>query len=295
MRVFVTGGTGFVGKVLVPLLVERGHEVMVLIRSNFPESWSKQDGIRYLIGDLKNVSALCSTVKDFKADNLIHLAWEGIPDYSQQTCMRNFKQSVDLFTMAEQVGCSNVISTGSCWEYAGRNGKFSEKDELGAAGIFPAVKNSLRFMGEAIAQQNGIQFCWLRLFFVYGPGQRSKSLIPSIIESVSNDRCPDIQSPHNKNDFVFVDDVAKAIVEVLEQRPNHTVFNVGTGCSTSVETVVRMTYEAMGKSFDPDIFTGEQTETKQDFLADISRIEKDTGWRPEYNIEAGIKKIVNHF
>lgn len=294
MRMFVTGGSGFIGKWLVPLLVERGHELLVLTRSAEKTEEIRTDTAQYVESDLRDISRLRTAMKEFRVDALIHLGWEGLPDYSREKCMQNFEYSVDVFSLAAELGCSSILSTGSCWEYTSRKGQLSEESGLGASGFFPAVKNSLRFLGEAIAREKGARFYWLRLFFVYGPGQRSGSLITHIIESIENNRVPQIQAPDNRNDFIFVADAVRGIADVLERRPDPTVYNLGSGYSTSVEEIVRTSYELCRKPYDRNLLETTGRRGDHDFWADISRIGKDIGWQPKYDVTSGIRTTIEN-
>ncbi len=292
MRIFVTGGTGFVGSPLVRLLANHGHDVLILTRSQDGRGVFRTGGITYLQGDLSSLDSAGSAIMQFRPEAFVHLAWEGLPDYSLEMSRRNLDYSLEVFLLAAKTGCSCIVSTGSCWEYAGKNGMLSEHSDLESKSIFPAVKNGIRFIGEAMASSNGIRFFWLRLFFVYGPGQRRTSLIPSVIESIKNDRVPPIQNPHNKNDFVYVEDVATAIAGIVEEQPANTVYNVGSGSSRSVFEVIRTTCKVMGKDFDSDEYKHSPEGGKEDFWADVSQLTKDIGWKPAYDLESGIRTTV---
>lgn len=290
MRIFVTGGTGFIGKALIRSLVKRGHRLLILTRS--PRKSEAQEA-SYIQGNLQSLQDIEPMVKNFRPEILLHLAWEGLPDYSLDTSRKNLEYSLNVFSLAVKAGCTCILSTGSCWEYAGRQGRLPEEGLLESGAIFPATKNAIRFIGEAIAQENGLRFYWLRLFFVYGLGQRQTSLIPHIIKSVRQNRLPQIQSPHNRHDFIFVEDAVRAIGDVLEQQPRNTVYNVGSGYATAVENIVEIVYDMMKKKIDKSNFLTQQCCITQNFWADISRIQRDVGWRPEYNIKSGIQTIIN--
>lgn len=295
MRIFITGGTGFVGRWLVPLLEERGHELLVMSRNAGGFEKSGTGAVRRIHGDLQDIEGVSSNIKNFKPKALVHLAWEGIPDYSHAMCRRNLEQGLNILSFAHQIGCSIILSTGSCWEYACRKGRQREDASMGAKTAFQATKNALRLMGEAMAHESGIRFYWLRLFYVYGPGQRSNSLIPCIIESIVKDEIPQIQTPSNRNDFVFVEDVARAIARVLETLPGNIVYNVGSGYSTSVNEMARTTYNAINKSLYSLPASDSLNGCREDYWADISRIKNDTSWAPVYDLPSGIKKTIEGF
>lgn len=294
MRIFVTGGTGFIGRPLIRLLVEQGHCILVLTRSLHKTNVQKIRSLQYIQGDLRHLQEIESAVKNFRPEIFIHLAWEGLPDYSLEMCRKNLESSLNTFSLAVKSGCACILSTGSCWEYAARKGMLKEEDQLDSSSLFPAVKNAIRCIGEAIAHENGLRFYWLRLFFVYGPGQRRRSLIPSILEALSRDEIPRIQTPQNRHDFIFVDDVARAIASVIQRQPKNTVYNVGSGYSTAVEEIIKITCNLMNKTFDKSIIEKKQVSRIQNFWADISLIQKDIGWQSVFDIATGIRTIIEN-
>lgn len=288
MRIFVTGGTGIVGRAVVPVLRARGHEVLVLTRRP-----REDDDEGYCQGDLSDAAALGGLLNRFAPDAALHLGWEGIPDYSLTQTLRNLDYSINFFTSAAEAGCKTIMSTGSCWEYTARNGQLAEDAPLSGAEPFHAAKNALRFVGEAVAATHGAKFFWMRLFFVYGPGQRPQSLLPQLIESIREGKPPQLRAPHNRHDFIYVDDVARALADVLEQRPADTVYNVGSGHPTAVADVISAVHRLLDTPPAAPITAGGGAPS-QDFWADITRLERDTGWRPMFNIDAGLRATLSY-
>lgn len=283
------------GRWLVPLLKEKGHEMLILSRTPEIEKDGGNGSVAYVCGDLQDCGGFSSSVEDFHPEALIHLAWEGIPDYSQNMSLRNLENGLNVFSLAQEIGCSFILSTGSCWEYAARNDQQREDAPIGAENPFQATKNALRLMGEAMARESGHRFYWLRLFYVYGPGQKPNSLIPYVVDSINRNEVPQIQNPSNRNDFVYVKDVAGAIVSVLETLPENCVYNVGSGSSISVSEMVRTACRAMDKPYCFPSIEYPGNGIPEDFWADISRIEKDTGWTPSYDLSSGMNETVEGY
>ena len=281
MRIFVTGGTGILGRSVVPLLRARGHEVAVLTRSA-----SAADDAGSVRGDLADADTVAGALRDFGPEVALHLAWQGLPDYALPQTLQNLDLSLRFFSLAAQAGCRAIVSTGSCWEYVARTGQLAEDAPTGGVEPFVAAKNSLRALGESIANAHGARFAWLRLFFVYGPGQRPNSLVPSVIEAVRRGERPALKAPYNRHDFVFVDDVASAMAAVIERRPPGSVYNVGSGYPTAVADVTAAAERLLGRSQPTAIPDGTP---QQNFWADISRLHRDTGWQPAYDLESGLR------
>ncbi len=283
MRILVTGGTGHVGRPVVTQLAGADHEVTVLSRH---DRQSSLPGLRFVRGDLRRATDVARVLEEAQPEALVHLAWDGLPDYSLDLCLRNFDDSVRLLQAASDAGCRCLLSTGSCWEYASRQGELDESAPLGAHGVFPIVKNALQQIGGSIAARAGGRFYWLRLFFVYGPGQRGTSLLPQLIEALAHGRAPQVRTPANRHDFVYVDDVARAIAAVVTHQPAPGVYNVGSGSPVAVQDVVGLIHRLLGQPAPAHPAAGL---ADQDFWADISRLRQATGWTPAYNIEAGVR------
>ncbi len=298
MRIFVTGSTGFVGKHVVKLLAEKGHELKLLVRneSRLPDVFPNEKSTTVIIGDLSNTESYKTALEDFKPEAVLHLAWEGLPDYSSQKCLQNLEYGTNLFNATAEVGCDRIIAAGSCWEYSRATGPMNEESPLESTNDFPVAKNSLRFTGEAISKKYNIKFYWPRIFYVYGPGQRDTSLIPYIIRSFIDGTGPDVRNPNNKNDFVYVKDAAEAIVGIIEKKPADTAYNIGSGHAVSVQKIISITSEIMKCQIDiDDVSAPLENMNSDNFWADISKIQKGIGWFPKYSLADGIRETVEYY
>ena len=291
MRIFITGGTGFIGTHLVRKLQKDGHELLLLLLPSEKEPLSKK--INTVKGTLSDTNKWKQLVNDFKPDTTIHMAWESIPSYDSKTSIKNLNYGLDLIYMLAEIGCKRVILTGSCWEYGQKNGQLKEDSQLKQFTPFSAAKNSLNWLGSEIAKENNMQFIWTRFFYVYGPGQKPTSLIPHIINSIKNNKNPNIKTPKTKNDFIYVEDIADALSMIVEKCNKSAVYNIGSGKSTSVEEVMGIVYDQFGKK--PDLedksFKSENIPS-DNFWADISKIKEDIGWKPKTSLLDGIKKTI---
>ena len=293
MRIFVTGGTGFIGSHVVRELLGEGNALLLLSRQ--PESaLSKMPNVDVVQGDLSDAANWENKVNRFKPQVAIHMAWESLPDYDARTSIGNLNYGLNLITLLSELGCESVICTGSCWEYGQQAGKLREDIALKPFNAFTAAKNALHWVGREIAREHDMRFIWTRIFYVYGPGQRGTSLISYIIDCVRKGENPEIKTPWAKNDFVYVEDVARAISAIVRKSQKDGVYNIGSGSSTSVQKVV----EIVCNKFNSPEKCGKLTKATDspvvDFWADISRIRSDIGWRPQIGINEGIGKTINY-
>lgn len=278
MKVFVTGGTGFIGTPLVKILRERGHRVMILSRHG-----SENRGI--IRGDLGRIGKWISRLARFKPDIAIHSAWEGIPDYGIETSIKNFMQSVALIHALGKIKCARFVGIGSCWEYGAKRGKISENIALNPMSPFAAAKISVSMLGREIARSYGMDFIWTRLFYVYGPGQKASSLVPLMLQWKKDGKMPELKNPNGGNDFIYVDDAAEALALIAENaREKYGVYNIGSGKLSGVQEVVQYVYGKKNRLKKPE-----------GFFADIDKIKEEIGWKPATKLEHGINKTIQYF
>ncbi len=298
MRVFITGGTGFIGRYVLKHLEKEGYNILLLTRAskeNFSSIISSKK-VDIVSGNLSDIDKWKNELIQFKPSAAIHLAWEGIPDYGVETSIKNLKYGLNLFEELAEIGCKKIVCTGSCWEYGQNQGKISENLLAKSLNAFTAAKNALHCLGREIAKENNMQFIWTRLFYVYGPGQRENSLIPYIVKCVKEGKKPNLKTPSARNDFIYVEDVAKAIVAILEKCDQSTVYNIGSGYSISIQDIINIVYN--GLNFQHKLKNGMlKTENiySDNFWADISKIKKEIGWEPKVNIVEGVKNTVSYY
>lgn len=294
-KIFITGGTGFIGRYVVRELSTRGYQLLLLSRKPKVATrlFENFRNIRFIRGGLSDIKRWRHQVKQFHPQKAIHLAWENIPDYGFHNSIKNLAQSLGLFQMLAEIGCQSILCAGTCWEYGHKVGRLSETSDPEPIDAFSAAKLSLYLMGEQIAKEHGMQFIWVRPFYVYGPDQKESSLIPYIVNCINEGRVPKIKNPSGANDFVYVEDVARAIVMIAEKHmPNikTTVYNIGSGRLTSVKKVVNIVNDYYG------------TKTKlaknkpiQGVYANISKIKKEIKWNPRVNINTGIHNLIKSY
>lgn len=295
MRIFITGGTGFIGKVLVKKLANTEHRLLVLSRKKSIPDLSKFKNVKLIRGDLSTVENLSKELSDFSPEVVIHLAWEGIPDYSSEMCINNLYKSLNLYQVISKLKCKKVICAGSLWEYGASKDKVTEKTQITPFNLFTATKNSLNILGREIFKEKGINFIWLRIFYVYGPGQRTGSLIPSVIDSIRNNRTPEVRNPDAKNDFIYVDDVADAIISFLNKDAESGEYNLGSGKLTSVREILRMISAALKSKLHFEKSEMKQQDKISYLSADITKIKNVTGWKPLYDFKTGMKQTIKSF
>ncbi len=294
MKILITGATGFLGKKLVCELSNAGHELLLISRR---ASEKKLSGIEWFESNLSGAADLQAKIADFEPEVVYHLAWEGIPDFSEEVSRKNLTQALEF--LGPVLGLSSVkrlIVSGSCWEYGARVGACSESLPAAPVNWFTWAKDALRSYLEIACAQNDVTFVWMRIFFVYGPDQREQSLIPTVIEALAKNKEPDVRSPYAGNDFVYVDDVIEGLKCALSQKVPSGIFNLGRGEETTVIEVVRcieerMTAKTLHAQAIEDRYS-ENADRPTSFFAHLEKSRELLGWKATTDLPEGIKKFL---
>jgi UDP-glucose 4-epimerase len=301
MRIFITGASGFVGSFFLRNLLSTGeHEVAVLLRT--PETaWRIKDQLcdtRLILGDLCNQDRFESQVKSFRPDAFVHLAWEGVmgSDRNAVDQWRNVPQALELVEMASRVKAKHWIGLGSQAEYGPCQAKIDETTNARPTTIYGASKLSACNLSERLCQELGIRHAWLRLFSSFGPADNSDWLIPYLTRSLLARQKPSLTSAEQLWDYIYVEDVASAVISVLNNHEAIGIFNLGSGRALMLRTII----EKIRDYINPNLPLGfGETPYRSDQVmhleADITRLNRITGWMPNFDFDTAIEKTVDWY
>ena len=298
MKILITGGSGFIGIPVLNTLIKNIDDVVILnLTRNNLDSNSKQ--VENYKCDLLNPKTYLSRVQEFQPEVLIHLAWEGIPDFSLEMCTKNVLLSISLIEIITKVkSCKKIITTGSCFEYNNKIGMCNEDDTVIPKDYFTFAKKTVLSFLELECSKNNIEYCWARLFYVYGPNQRSGSLIPTLIATLKSGKIPDLRTPKNENDFIHVNDVADGLMKLTLKNIQSGIFNFGSGISIPVADVSRIVELAITGT---DQLTNElinktiNTEKTVDFHANMEKTNKTLCWFPQRKMSEEMRNLITEF
>jgi nucleoside-diphosphate-sugar epimerase len=285
---------------LVKHLQANGCKVLAISRNHSPDE--DVSLISWLKADISDPKTYREKIELFQPEVVIHLAWQGIPDYSFSTSIKNLNNSLEFLSFVAHISsCKKILVSGSCWEFNITQGECLESIIGSPKDDFTWAKHALRSFLEMICKQEKIILGWLRLFYVYGPRQRTASLIPYMLNQIRKREFPAIRTPNDASDFIFIDDVVDAFFVATVKKIPAGIFNIGTGKSTSVLEVFRY---AEGIVHNEDFLTKQLEIESQDrpslvnFWAGTKITIERLGWEPKTPLQDGISKTwdyINHY
>jgi nucleoside-diphosphate-sugar epimerase len=293
-KVLITGGSGFIGRHCLPLLLEHGYQVHAIARQPLLDI-SHPNLFWYSI-DLFNAGIVSDIVAKIKPSHLLHLAWYAIPG-QYQTSSENFRwvqASLDLLQIFADSGGERILMTGTCAEYDWRYGYCDERvTPLVPISPYGICKNSLSQLLSAFSNCTGISSSWARIFWLYGQYEHPNRLVSSVIKSLLADQTVECLTGYQIRDFLYIDDIANALVTTLDSDLTGAV-NIGSGIPISIRELVEKIAIYLDR-LDLIRFR-EVSSCNQEanlVVANCHRLRTELSWEPQFSLTQGIENTVN--
>lgn len=188
----------------------------------------------------------------------------------------------------------HLVFTSSAAVYGPAPRPLSEEDELAPDDIYGWSKVFGERLLELASAESKMRCCVLRLFNAYGSGDPNPHLIPRIISQLQRGHRLRLGNLESVRDYVYVDDVAQAIVRAIEQVPEAmTVCNVGTGEGHSVRETVTIIEGLLGRPI--EVKSTDRLRRAVDrpvLVANPSRARSMLGWRAQARFEDGLARTL---
>ena len=300
MNCIVTGGAGFIGSHLVEKLLKLNHKVIVIDnlstgrKSNLDFCFDNKN-FKFIEEDL--CEKHFSLVIEDDIDWVFHLA-------ALADIVPSIEEPIKYFN-------ANVIGTINLTEFVRLKGvkKYiyaASSSCYGIPNVFPTPELQktdpkypyalTKFLGEQIimhySEIYNIPSISLRLFNVYGPRARTTGTYGAVFgvflaQKLANKPFTVVGDGNQTRDFTFVSDVCSAFIAAATSNINSGIFNVGSGMPHSINYLVNLLNG-------PVTMIPKRPGEPDCTFADISKIEKDLGWKPQISFEKGVKIMLDH-
>lgn len=240
LKVLVTGATGFVGRHLVSALLDKGFEVRAVARNVEAAQalpWFNQ--VEFVAADIQDpnldVAALAEGI-----DVIAHLAWSGLPNYQALFHFeRNLPLDYAFLKRVIEAGVSQVMVTGTCFEYGLQSGPLSEAIAPQPNTPYGLAKHTLRQFLEALQRQQPFTLQWARLFYLHGEGQNPNSLLASLDRAIdAGDAQFNMSAGDQLRDYLEIREAAAMLAALVARRDVTGVINCCSGQPVSVRALV---------------------------------------------------------
>lgn len=262
MKIFITGGTGFIGKNLVQRFDQ--HEV---------EVYKRQHG------------AIRSRLDDFSPDWIINCAAE-IYNVAQMWSS-NVELTRDCLEWVKDHPGTRMLHMGSSSEYGPVAQASREDDPIQATDMYAGTKGMATLLCQTYSRVHDLDVTVVRPYSPYGPGEKSHRLFPRLWQAFRLDRPMDlVQGVH---DFCYIDDFVRAVEMIMnsEDRERGMIVNISGGIEYTNIQVLECFQRVTGKSAPVTLIDKFATPIK--WQANVTLARERFGWCPEIDLEQGIR------
>lgn len=299
MKILVTGGGGYIGSILVPILLKEGYEVVVI--DNFMYAQTSlldccfNEKLTIICGDVRDKELITQTIKD--ADIIFPLAClTGAPLCNKDPIGA---QTINFDAIKMLLGLSSkehriIFPTTNSGYGVGQKGiHCTEETPLNPISLYGRLKVDI----EKLILDKG-NCITLRLATVFGisPRMRLDLLVNDFVYRAVTDRFIVLFEAHFKRNYIHVRDVAKAFIHSLNNfdKMRNEPYNVGL----SAANLSKWELCKEIKKQSPDFYfveaeVGEDPD-KRDYIVSNEKIEK-TGYQPDISLQQGIKELLKGY
>ena len=240
MKVLVTGATGFIGRHVVPRLLECGHMVTAVARDETEaRKFAWFDSVRFVACDVHR--SLDQPLQAFgHPEAAVHLAWPGLPNYGslfhiEETLPADYRFLKSLV----EAGLGHLLVTGTCFDYGLQSGALTESMSTAPVNTYALAKDTLHKFLELLRNQIPFTLQWARLFYMHGQGQHPNSLLAQLDRAIdSGERKFNMSGGKQLRDYLPVEDVASRLVSLLEHPDCSGAGNICSSKPISVRSLV---------------------------------------------------------
>ena len=298
-KAIITGATGMIGINLIKYLINNDVEVTAIIRPNSERKWilNNFQKLRIIECDLENIEN--ANVLSEEYDVMYHLAWSGTTGDARNNVelqLKNIQYTLNTIKLAKMIKCKKIIGAGSQAEYGNVEGKLTELTSVNPQTAYGIAKLFAVKMGKILAENLGIEFIWTRILSIYGEYDGKNTMVMSSIIKMLNGESPKYTKAEQMWDYLYVGDVAKAMYLLGEKGKNGEIYCIGSGKAQPLNKYIKEIKEQISPNL--DIKFGEIPYAKNQVMylcADISKLNKDTGFKPEVSFNEGIKNTIQWY
>ena len=298
-KILITGGSGFLGQNLIRTLSRCGYETVCLDR--YEADFLKECGTVFIQGDISEAKQLVSFLEG--VDVVIHLACTILPQMSNSDpyfdMMTNVGGTLHLLDAALKNQVKTVIffSSGGTVYGVPQTVPIPETHPTNPTCSYGISKLMIEKYLRLYRNEFGLRSCSVRLANPYGPYQRVKSaqgVIPVFCYKALTGTPIEIWGDGSvRRDFIYVEDMTKAIVKLIEKETMPQELNIASGEAVSLKELLGKISSVTGKELDCR-FTAPRAFDVPISMLDISLAQKELQWCPTTTLEEGLKKTVEY-
>ncbi len=310
-NVFITGATGLLGSHLAAFLVERGANVVGLVRDAVPGSLLVRSGtvdrITAVRGCVEDYLTMERILAEYEIDTVFHLAAQTIVGIANRNPLSTFESNIKgtwcvLEACRRMPTVTRIVVASSDKAYGEQDRlPYEESAPLQGSHPYDVSKSCADLIAQAYHRTFGLPVCVTRCGNFYGPGDLNfNRIVPGTIRSILNNEPPVIRSDGTfVRDYFYVKDGALAYMHLAEKmddpRIHGEAFNFSNELQITVLDLTNRILTLMGRvDLQPRILNEVRNEIKHQYLS-ARKAREMLGWKPRYTLEEGLRETIEWY
>ncbi len=299
--IVIDGATGMIGLAIIDACIKHGVETIYAISRENSKNASrlpKHPSIHVVECNADNYDHLPELIRE-GCDVFYHIAWtvtggnRNVDIPGQET---NIAFTLSALQAAKKLGCEKFVGAGSQAEYGLLDiDRISPDSPINPVQPYGIAKYAAGRLGSELAKQLEIDFLWVRIFSVFGENDKPTTMIASSIKKMMAGERASFTAGEQMWDYLYSADAGEAFYAVGEHATGNKIYCLGSGNSRSLKELIFAMRDIVNPNVELGIgdipYKGNEV---MSICADITRIQADTGWKPSFSFEAGIKRMLEH-
>lgn len=303
MKILVTGGAGFIGSAIIPVLQKHGHEISVIDNLSFGKrEFIDIDDKDFFATDIRDKAGVQAVVQELRPDILIHLAAIHFIPYCNQHPFEsadiNIRGTMNVLEACKNTGSlKKLFFASTAAVYSISDEPVDENHKVEPLDIYGLSKLTGEHLFKEFFLETSVDTVVCRFFNAFGPNETNPHLIPEIEQQIKQGlRTIKLGNLTPKRDFIHTYDLASAVVKMLaENIKGFEVFNLGRGIEYSVIEIVEAFERQLGEKITIEVEESRVRKVERmHLLANVDKLKRATGWQPQWGIDDGIKNLLEN-
>ena len=294
MKIFITGGAGFVGSHLADRLLARGDEVAVIdnYTTGRRDNLKPQAKLHVIEGSIAGRALVMQAIGDFKPDLVVHAAASyKDPDDWASDAEVNVLGTANVAQAAKAAGCKRLIyfQTALCYGLKPLEQPITLSHPILPGGSSYSISKTA---AEQYIELSGLDYVSFRLANAYGPRNLSGPLPTFYTRLTSGKPCFVMDT---RRDFIFIDDLVDCVMQAVGGK-GQGAYHISSGNDFSIKELFDETLHALRINLERPVEVRERhPDDAYTILLDPSRTNKEFGWQVKTKLRDGVARAIDYY
>lgn len=301
-KAVITGATGAIGRALIKICIEAEYEVLAIVHRESSRA-TELESLKHCKVLRLDMNEYDQAIEEMAKQGIdrtgyelfFHLAWMapfGKDRDNLYLQLENIRAALVAVNLAEMLGCSSFIGTGSQAEYGRVEGMLAPATSTFPETGYGITKLCTGQLTRLSCKQKGLRHIWCRVLSAYGPYDRDQTLISYAVIQMMNNEVTEFSPCEQMWDYIYSDDAARAILLAAQNGENGKVYLIGSGevhpLKEYIQKIAEITDYKKEIGFGKRPYNDKQVMYLQADMRDLEKL----GFRTQVTFEEGIKELI---